>query len=148
MAVIYLNSAIGKIFVNEWRDGTAIYYWFKHSLFGYPSWLRPIIEPMILNGSAVFLISWGTILFELILFAGLFMDKRFKKWLLIAGVLFHFGTVLIHGLGSFFFTMSGALVLFLSPIAGNSTILINVKDKIQGSIHRYRRSLSRTQVAE
>jgi antimicrobial peptide system protein, SdpB family len=138
VAVIYLNSAVGKTFVDEWKDGTAIYYWFKHPLFGYPSWLRPILEPLILDGSLVFLLSWGTIIFELILFAGLFMDKRLKKWLLVSGVLFHFLTVLIHGLGSFFFTMTAALILYLSPIGQNYSGLISLKSWFQSVINRYR----------
>lgn len=141
MAVIYLNSAVGKLFVPEWKDGTAIYYWFKHPLFGYPSWLSPILEPMILNGSILFLITWGTIIFELILFAGLFMEKTYKRWLLFTGIFFHFGIVLVHGLGSFFFTMTAGLILFLYPVAKQSTLLINLKSKIYDIITSRRRSV-------
>ncbi len=74
---------------------------------------------------------WGTIIFELIVFAGLFMDKRFKKWLLVGGILFHFFTVIIHGLASFFFTMTAALILYLIPIGVNSKELSNIKVKLQ-----------------
>ena len=48
---------------------------------------------------------WGTIIFELIVFAGLFMDKRFKKWLLVGGILFHFLTLML--LSSFELTPMG-----------------------------------------
>lgn len=138
MSVIYLNSAVGKLFVPEWKDGTAIYYWFKHPLFGYPSWLQPILEPLILNGTVLFLITWGTIIFELILFAGLFMEKTYKRWLLITGIIFHFGIVLVHGLGSFFFTMTAGLILFLYPIAKQSTVLINVRSRLNDLLGKRR----------
>lgn len=130
VAVIYLNSAVGKLFVPEWKDGTAIYYWFTHPLFGYPSWLSAILEPIVLNGTAIFLITWGTILFELVLFAGLFMDEKLKRPVLFLGIFFHLGIVLVHGLGSFFFVMAGALILLLYPIGRQSRIPEYIKTKI------------------
>lgn len=131
IAIIYLNSAVSKLFVEEWVNGTAIYYWFKHPIFGYPKWLNPILEPVILNGTTVFIVTWGTILFEFILFAGLFMDIKFKKWLFIFGTVFHFGIFIVHGLASFFFTMLAALILYLAPIGLNyGTVLFRINKKI------------------
>ncbi|UYN87150.1 MAG: hypothetical protein KIT51_02410 [Cyclobacteriaceae bacterium] len=75
VSIIYLNSAAAKLSVREWTDGTAIYYWFKHPVFGYPNWLDAILEPLILNGTILFIISWGTIIFEFILFSGLFVSS-------------------------------------------------------------------------
>jgi antimicrobial peptide system SdpB family protein len=117
VSVIYLNSAAAKLTVKEWVDGTAVYYWFKHPLFGYPNWLNPFIEPLLLNGTTLFFITWGTITFEFLLFAGLLMDTRYKKIFLIAGIIFHFGIFLVHDLTSFLFTMVSCLVLYLRPIS-------------------------------
>jgi len=55
------------------------------------------------------------IIFELILFAGLFMAQKSKCFLFYFAVAFHFGIFLIHGLASFFFTMPGCLILYLLP---------------------------------
>jgi antimicrobial peptide system SdpB family protein len=127
VSVIYLNSAAAKLFVTEWIDGTAIYYWFNHPVFGHPSWLGFLIEPLMYNGTSLFLITWGTIIFEFILFSGLFMKNSFKKYLLVVGIIFHFGIFIIHGLASFFFTMSAALILYLAPIGYIMNITVLVK---------------------
>lgn len=119
ISIIYLNSAAAKLFVTEWIDGTAIYYWFNHPVFGHPSWLSFLFEPIMYNGTSLFLLTWGTIIFEFILFAGLFMKNSFKKLLLIFGITFHFGIFIVHGLASFFFTMTAALILYLSPVGYN-----------------------------
>ena len=34
MAVVYLHASCGKFLVEEWYNGTALYYWFNHSFFG------------------------------------------------------------------------------------------------------------------
>lgn len=143
VSVIYLNAAAAKLAIKEWVDGTAIYYWFKHPLFGYPSWIEPLIEPLILNGTTLFMISWGTMIFEFLLFAGIVMDKRYKKIFLFFGILFHCGIFLIHDLASFLFTMAACLILFLRP--SNEPfllpkIIVNLKNKIYGAISYIRSS--------
>jgi len=34
ISIIYLHSSLGKLAVPEWRDGTALYYWSTHEIFG------------------------------------------------------------------------------------------------------------------
>jgi antimicrobial peptide system SdpB family protein len=116
VSLIYLNAAGAKLLVDEWQNGTAVYYWFTHPTFGAPNWLQPLILPMIQNEYGVTLITWGSIFLEFILFAGLFASSRNRKFMLFAGILFHFLIFLIHGLFSFFMAMSGALILYLWPI--------------------------------
>ncbi len=116
VCVIYLHAAIGKTSVNEWVSGTAVFYWFTHPVFGAANWLKPLIMAVITNSLGVVLLTWGTIIFELILAMGLVMNQ--KKWeiLLVTGILFHFSILLVHGLASFFFAMTGALILYLRPM--------------------------------
>jgi len=34
---------VGKLFVEEWINGTAVYYWFTHSYFGVnPLFINPV----------------------------------------------------------------------------------------------------------
>ena len=113
VAIIYLHAAVGKTAVAEWVNGTATYYWFLHPTFGAPDWLRAWLAPLLAHGPVVMALTWGTILLEFVLFAGLFMEKRYRGPLLVAGLAFHLGIVLVHGLASFFLAMAGALVLFL-----------------------------------
>lgn len=64
----------------------------------------------------VTLLTWGILTLEVILFAGFFMKIKHRKKLLIIGMLFHLGIVVVHGLFSFFFAMAAALILYLWPV--------------------------------
>lgn len=115
VAAIYLHAAVGKMAVTEWVDGTAIYYWFTHPVFGLPATLQPLAMPILSSALGVTLVTWGTIAFELLLAAALVADRRLWRPLLVAGLAFHAGIVVAHGLVTFYFAMAGALVLYLRP---------------------------------
>jgi antimicrobial peptide system SdpB family protein len=116
VAGIYFHAAVAKMGVREWRDGTAVYYWFTDPMFGVPAYLRPLIMPVITSAVGVTLVTWGAILLETLLFSALLMDKRYRWVLLYAGISFHAAIALVHGLLSFALAMWGALVLYLRPI--------------------------------
>ncbi len=116
VAVIYFQASIAKFAVEEWRNGTALYYWFTHNTFGIVDVLKPIVLPLLQNSVIITLATWSVLVFELLLFAALFMDVRRRYVLLMLALLFHFSILIIHGLFSFFFAMSGALLLYLIPI--------------------------------
>jgi hypothetical protein len=44
------------------------------------------------------------------------MERRWWRWLLLAGLAFHSAIWFVHGLGSFFFSMAGGLILYLRPV--------------------------------
>lgn len=115
VAVIYFHAAVGKMAVPQWANGTAVYYWFTNPAFGAPAWLEPYLLPLITSAVGVTALTWGTIVFELALFLALVSDKRWWPYLLVAGLIFHFGILVVHGLVSFFFSMAGALILYLRP---------------------------------
>ncbi|ASZ11347.1 hypothetical protein KTO58_18420 [Chitinophaga pendula] len=119
VAVIYFHAAAGKMPVEQWADGTAVYYWFNNPTFGMCEWMRTILMPLLVNPFTVVLITWGVIGFEWLLFMGMSMHKRYRVYLLIAALLFHFGIIAIHGLFSFFLAMAGALLLYLAPVYRN-----------------------------
>ena len=116
IAVLYLQAAVEKPFkVPEWVDGTAIYYWLNHNLFGLSSYLEPIINPLFDIPILLFCINWGVIVFELILFGAFFMEKKRKRQLLLFGILFHLSIAIAFGLVSFFIAMSACLIIYLCP---------------------------------
>ncbi|NMO15876.1 hypothetical protein HPC49_26915 [Pyxidicoccus fallax] len=115
VALIYLDASIGKMFVKEWMDGTAVYYWFTHSTFGAPMWLRGVILPIVHNGVTVALVSWGTIVLEFFLAIALFLDRRWQRALFPMGLALHVGILFVHGLTSFSTTMCGVLLLYIGP---------------------------------
>lgn len=116
IAAIYFHSAAGKVTVEEWRNGTAIYYWLTDPAFGLPPWAEPLLLPMLESGIVVTALTWGTIMLEFFLFAGLVMDKRGWSYLLGLGISLHLGIALLIGLPAFSTAMIAALVLYLIPL--------------------------------
>jgi len=115
-AILYLQAGIEKPYkVDEWRDGTAIYYWFNNNTFGGPQWIMSWLNPLLEFPLIISILTWGTIIFELVLFGAFFMKKELKSKILPIAIIFHFSILLIHGLASFFFAISGALIIYLLP---------------------------------
>ncbi len=116
VAGIYFHAAVAKFHSEEWADGTALYYWGGHPIFGAPTWLTPLIRPLLVNGLSVSLLRWGVIVLELFLCMALVMPTRGRKAVLLGGIALHIGIIFLHGLVSFGSTMVAALVLFLWPV--------------------------------
>jgi antimicrobial peptide system SdpB family protein len=116
LAVIYLHAFMGKVGVEEWVDGTALYYWLLDPMFGVPAYLVPLVRPFLLNGVTVALATWSVLLLELLLFAGLFMEQRHRRSLLVAGLALHGAIGAFQGLVSFALAMWAALILYLWPL--------------------------------
>ncbi len=113
VAVIYLHAAVGKLYQDEWLNGTGMYYWFTNNVFGAPIYLQWIYSKIALS-VFVPLMSWGVIIFELGLFACILAtSSKLRRAFLISGIIFHFGIAITHGLPIFFFAMTGALILYL-----------------------------------
>ncbi len=116
MSMLYLNAAMDKIYTSdEWKVGTAFYYYVNDAFFSYPSWMDPLMINLLNNSFFVSAATWGTILLELILFGILFSNAKNKRLLFPFAVVFHLAIVLFLGLVSFFFAMLGGLILYLIP---------------------------------
>ncbi len=113
VAVIYFHAAVAKFFVAEWMDGTAVYYWFGSATLGMPTWLQPMLEPLLGSAVAVLAMTWGAILLELMLVLGLPSEMLYRRLLLMLGLLFHAGIALVFSLSSFMLAMDAALLLYL-----------------------------------
>lgn len=116
VAFIYFHAAIGKMAVEEWMNGTALYYWVNVPLFELPAFLSAIIMPLLQISWVVTLGTWGVMVYELLLFLGLVINKKWRFSLMVSGIIFHFLIIILFGLTSFFFAMTGALILFLGPL--------------------------------
>jgi antimicrobial peptide system SdpB family protein len=113
VAVIYFHAAVAKFFVPEWIDGTAVYYWFNSATLGMPTWLQPLLEPLLGSAVAVLALTWGTMLLELMLVLALLSPMSYRRWLLPLGLLFHAGIAVVFSLSSFMLAMDAALLLYL-----------------------------------
>ena len=116
VAAIYLHSSLAKLSVEQWTDGTALYYWLLDPSFGVPPWLRDVASSILASGVAVTALTWGTIALEFSLALGLVLDRRFRPYLLVLGIAFHAGIAVFMGLVSFGLAMCAAVILYLRPV--------------------------------
>ncbi len=114
MSVIYFQAAIAKFNVIEWSNGTALYYWFNHSLFGIPRYLH-FLNHLYLSPFITTILTYGVMIVELLLSGAIFMNIKFKKYIFIIGIIFHLMIIFLLGIASFFFSMLGGLILYLLP---------------------------------
>lgn len=113
-AVIYLHAATGKFASVEWMDGTAVYYWFYHGFFGMPSAVEFVLRPLLTHGLTVTILTYGVLIFELILFVAIAMPIERRSKLLPFALAFHGMIILVHGIFSFFFSIGAILVVYLA----------------------------------
>ncbi len=115
-AIIYFNAGVAKMGVTEWNNGTAMWYWLNNEMFSMPEWMHPIMMPILQNEYTVFGFTWGVMLFEVFLAVALVLPKRRWAPILMAGLAFHVGIAVVHGLVSFGIAMCALLVLYLRPM--------------------------------
>jgi antimicrobial peptide system SdpB family protein len=118
VAIIYFHAAVGKFDNTEWANGTALYYWLNHSLFGFPSYLE-FTNYFLKNSIVVSALTYGVLILELCMFLALFASMRYRKKVLVIALSFHFLIILYHGIFSFFFSIGGAAILYLYPTYKN-----------------------------
>jgi antimicrobial peptide system SdpB family protein len=116
MAIVYLCASIGKMFAFEWLHGSAVHYYFTNPYIGANPILLKYFSFFFYNPSMVYIVTWGTLIVELLLFTGLVATPGIRKVLFITGIGLHFGIWIIHGFFSFSMVMCCALGLFLLPL--------------------------------
>ena len=120
--VIYLQAFIAKLFVPEWVDGTAVWYWLLDPNFG-PTGLRREVALWVGSSAlGITLLTWGTLVVEASLAYGLLATSRARRVLLAVGVAFHGLIALTMGLVSFSVIMWGALLIYLWPRAESESL--------------------------
>src|SRR5699024_9700760 len=89
VSFIYLNTAFVKLTrIDEWLDGTALYYFLEGKYYGVNDFFKPLIYPII-ESDAVILITWGVILSHLFIAYCLFLDREKRQIYLILGLFLH-----------------------------------------------------------
>lgn len=125
VAVIYFHAALAKLSVDEWIDGTVLYYWFTDPSVGLPGWLS-FITP-VFTTPLVAIITWSSVALEVFLFMAWMMPKKRWHLLLIAGILFHLSIALAMGLISFGLAMTAALILYLRPFEKEFSFFLHLR---------------------
>ena len=110
---IYFFAAIDKFKVEEWVDGTALYYWFNHPMFGASGVVKSISNIIFKSEILATLLTWSVLFLEVALAMSLLSSFKFRRTVFKFGLLFHLGIFVVHGLFSFFLVMTSLLILYL-----------------------------------
>lgn len=116
VAGIYFHAAIGKFAVEEWSNGTALYYFTQSPVFGATGLVSAVMRPIVTSAACVTALTWSVLVLEYFLSAALIMPKRYRGVLLVLGISLHAGIIAIHGLWSFSTVMFAALIMYLRPV--------------------------------
>jgi hypothetical protein len=109
IAVIYLNSGLSKLLVDQWRDGTAVHYAVSSNLFHrLPAAIPPSLEPVATAA------TYLTLVWE-IAFGVMLLHPWTRRIALIIGIALHVGMGLVMELGTFSLVMLASYVAFLNP---------------------------------
>ncbi len=116
IAYIYFDAFISKIYLPEWIQGTAVWYYAHHSVFGFIDF--PLMKMLLSNALICFLLTYSVLVLEFLLGISIFQkgQRRYKEILFIIGVLFHMIISVQIGIISFGITMFAALILLLIPL--------------------------------
>lgn len=113
VCVIYFHAAVGKFAVEEWANGTVLWYWFQDPTFAPAEPLRTLMLGVVGSAAGGAVLAYGSLLIELLLAFALVAGPRYRAVMLVAGALFHLGIAVCFGLWSFSTTMLAALLLYL-----------------------------------
>jgi uncharacterized membrane protein YphA (DoxX/SURF4 family) len=109
IAVIYLNSGLGKMYSPAWRDGSALHYVLQLNTFArFPQGLPPEWDWVATAGTYV------TLIWE-IAFPFLILHRLSRRLALLLGVLLHLGMALTMEVGLFSWVMLAGYIAFLDP---------------------------------
>lgn len=136
IAGVYAQSTIAKLGVDEWRDGSAIWYWFQSSLVGpaESNWMAQLVQPLIGNPLGSTLVTYTTLLIQAFLFLALFLGPFPRRCAFIVGTIFHISIAVILGLWSFSLVMILAeLVVYIR--AGDGLAVANLKSTERRNLH-------------
>ena len=116
VGTIYFDAAVTKLYVDEWRDGTALYYLLTLPKFSGVA--QASIGSSLLASRLVGVGTYATLAIEFLLAFGWLSVGRGRVAIFAMGLLLHLLIGLAMGLWSFSTTMFAALALYLTPIAG------------------------------
>jgi antimicrobial peptide system SdpB family protein len=110
ITIVYLDAAITKLTVPQWRDGTAMYTVFTDPNYGVALPLRHLVEPLLTSGLVIRPVTWSVIVVELGIAACALGDRRVRRLGVALAIALHAGIVVAVGLVGFGLVMIGLVV--------------------------------------
>ena len=106
--LIYVVAGVSKLFGNHWLDGTAMYY-----VFNATAWTRFNFTWLAAHPLLVLAATYGTLLFEIIIFPVFIWPRKTKTAMIVLGALFHLGIGLMLRIFTFTYVVPLFYLCFL-----------------------------------
>lgn len=115
IAYLYADSAIAKMGVEDWQNGSALYYIVRDRSFGSSGPLTPIWLWLSDQSLTTLALTWGAIAIELAIALFTLLDARWRLAAFWLGLALHALTFLSMGLFSFSLVMVAVAALIATP---------------------------------
>jgi antimicrobial peptide system SdpB family protein len=131
MAYVYADSAIAKLGVADWQNGSAFYYFVRDKMFGAAGPLTPLWMWLSDQSLTTLMITWGAIAIELAIALFTLLEARWRLAAFWLGLALHTLIFLSMGLFSFSLVMVAVAALIATP--GVSIFKVSERDCLKGS---------------
>jgi antimicrobial peptide system SdpB family protein len=115
IAYLYADSAIAKMGVADWQNGSALYYFVRDQMFGSAGPLAPLWLWLSGQAPTTLAITWGAIAVELAIALFTLLGTRWRLAALGLGLALHALIFLSMGLFSFSLVMVAVGALIATP---------------------------------
>lgn len=115
LAGLYLDSAITKLGVPDWVNGSAEYYIVRDHLFGVAAPLSGMVNAITRISFVTAGMSWGAIAIEIVIAVCLLSTRRWRKVGLELDLALHAMIIITMGLWSFALIMIGSCFIAAMP---------------------------------
>jgi antimicrobial peptide system SdpB family protein len=115
IAYLYVDSAIAKMGVADWQNGSAFYYFVRDKMFGSAGPLSPIWMWISEQSLTTLAITWGTIVIELAIALFTLLDARWRMAAFRLCLTLHALIFLSMGLFSFSLVMAAIAAFIATP---------------------------------
>jgi antimicrobial peptide system SdpB family protein len=115
IAYRYADSAIAKMGVADWQNGSAFYYFVRDKMFGSAGPLAPIWMWVSDQAPTTLVITWGAIVIELVIALFTLLGTRWRLAAFWLGLALHALIFLSMGLFSFSLVMVAVAALIATP---------------------------------
>lgn len=111
IAYIYLHSGLAKLSVEQWADGTAVYYVSRMEYFGAGGLFANLFRDILSVPLFALASTWGTIVMEVLIAILIVSNRsRFAKIALLISAFIHVWIALMIGIISFAFIMVASVM--------------------------------------
>lgn len=115
IAYVYADSAIAKVGVADWQNGSGFYYFVRDKMFGSAGPLTPIWMWLSDQALITLALTWGTIVIELVIALFSLLGDRWRLAAFWLCLVLHALIFLSMGLFSFSLVMVAVAALIATP---------------------------------